>query len=563
MERLADLADLSHHGYDVLKVLGEGSYGKVFEVKKLNDKNDDKTYALKQIYNNKGIKSIREIDIMCRIRHENLTPCLEFKSERIQLKIPFHSSTEKIQNETEKTQIEKKTQTETEKIQKTETESVVYLLMEKAKGDLWDILDDRRYDLAYRLKICKDIAKGLNALHMANYLHLDLKSTNILLYSSGAKIADFGLALYMQNKSKYYPITLTTINYRSINVLNGDNKYEPADDIWSLGLIFLETLSYGKSIFQNYKKADYTVKKVYDTYTEYLSDKNINKTLDLFMGKGKSVANIKNLIKGMLKFKKNERISLDNILKELSAFQDMGTLKMYSPIIEKPLYNVYMYKGFNVLFQLCLTANIKTETYFLAADIYHRSLTDWNLMDTFVDNIRIAKYHAGLAFFISVKMIEPYNITPEQISELCDNAFKPEKLLMAETIYINNLSGMIYIDNLFTNTFAKKTLQYATDLCANLFLYRYIDTDEWKHKYTHEDFNKNINFSEFAKKTKYYELIQDGDEVIDLEFGIEKYIVDMYKKDCTDFKNLSLSNSLQSSLNSSTNNSAYSSLNTD
>ncbi len=553
-----EFPNLKDLGYNVLRVLGEGSYGKVFEVglndTHLNSELDkSKTYALKEIYDKKGIRSMREIDIMCKLKHPNLNSCLEFKAERISQSI-VEPDIDQSNNNLQPNHLYQSTQSD----QLTETnESVVYILMEKAKGDLWDILIDRRYDLAYRLKICKDVATGLQALHDANYLHLDLKSVNILLYSDGAKISDFGLALYMRDREKYYPVSLTTINYRSINVLDGDRNYSPADDVWSLGLIFLETLSFGKTIFDNFKKADFTGPKIKKVYTDFLSESNIGKTLDDFLGKSKNLTKVKNLIRGMLKFKKTERISLKSVLEELGGY-DSNKLSIYFPIILKPDYNVYMYKGFNFLFNLCLEVNVNTETYFLAADIYNRSLADWNLMDNITDNIRIAKYHAGLSLFIAVKMVEPYNLSAERVSELCDSAFRPEKLLMAECIYVNNISGITYPDNLFTNSFSEKTLEYATDLCGNLFLYRYIDIAEWKNKYSRDRYlDKYQNFKLFTKNTQYYSLIKNyKDTDIDPQYGIEKYIVDLYYKDKIEAQ-------LIRSNNSSRNTSASSSLNLD
>ena len=42
-------------------------------------------------------------------------------------------------------------------------------------------------------RIAKDIARGLNYLHQNDICHLDVKSPNVLLSSSGAKIGDVGL----------------------------------------------------------------------------------------------------------------------------------------------------------------------------------------------------------------------------------------------------------------------------------------------------------------------------------------------------------------------------------
>lgn len=42
-------------------------------------------------------------------------------------------------------------------------------------------------------RIAKDIARGLNYLHQNGIIHMDMKSPNVLLSSSAAKIGDVGL----------------------------------------------------------------------------------------------------------------------------------------------------------------------------------------------------------------------------------------------------------------------------------------------------------------------------------------------------------------------------------
>uniref|UniRef100_A0A6B2L3S8 Protein kinase domain-containing protein n=1 Tax=Arcella intermedia TaxID=1963864 RepID=A0A6B2L3S8_9EUKA len=74
-------------------------------------------------------------------------------------------------------------------------------------GCLWDILKDVEKPLAYhiRIRIAKDIAKGLSYLHSQNpkIVHLDIKSPNVLLSSLDindgvlAKLTDFGTSQVM------------------------------------------------------------------------------------------------------------------------------------------------------------------------------------------------------------------------------------------------------------------------------------------------------------------------------------------------------------------------------
>jgi serine/threonine protein kinase len=77
-----------------------------------------------------------------------------------------------------------------------------YLLFELAQGDLREQVDlERRFDLAYRLRVLHNTAKGLSQLHFSQIAHQDLKPSNIVTFERSSmhardttKIADFGHA---------------------------------------------------------------------------------------------------------------------------------------------------------------------------------------------------------------------------------------------------------------------------------------------------------------------------------------------------------------------------------
>lgn len=85
-------------------------------------------------------------------------------------------------------------------------------------------------------------ACALKYLHMAGITHMDLKPQNILLTSlnnPSCKIADFGFALYLGNRSatalKGSPL------YMAPEILKS-KAYDSRVDLWSVGVIFHEVL---------------------------------------------------------------------------------------------------------------------------------------------------------------------------------------------------------------------------------------------------------------------------------------------------------------------------------
>ena len=94
--------------------------------------------------------------------------------------------------------------------------------------------------------------EGLAYCHDRNFLHRDIKCSNILMNNRGqVKLADFGLArLYnAEDKERPYTNKVITLWYRPPELLLGEERYGPAIDVWSCGCILGE-LFYKKPMFQ-------------------------------------------------------------------------------------------------------------------------------------------------------------------------------------------------------------------------------------------------------------------------------------------------------------------------
>ena len=149
--------------YDILKKLGEGTYGTVY---KCFDNRKQQTVAVKKLkfhHENEGIPatSIREIGILRSLNHENL----------VFLKDIARDDGEK---------------------------NSLYLSFEMMDMDLGTFIKSRNRTVPIFevKKIVYEILKGVNHLHENRVFHRDLKPDNVLISKdlTKVKLADFGLS---------------------------------------------------------------------------------------------------------------------------------------------------------------------------------------------------------------------------------------------------------------------------------------------------------------------------------------------------------------------------------
>ncbi|KAF2232017.1 kinase-like protein [Viridothelium virens] len=84
------------------------------------------------------------------------------------------------------------------------------LAMEYADaGTLDDLIDSQEYSLTYKIKkkLVLDVARGLNDLHQSHFIHGDIKTDNVLLFTDAqrelcAKVADFGCSIHISRENK-------------------------------------------------------------------------------------------------------------------------------------------------------------------------------------------------------------------------------------------------------------------------------------------------------------------------------------------------------------------------
>ena len=196
--------------YEIKKKLGQGGYGKVYQV--LNN-SDNKYYALKEFpikgETKDNIQSIKkEAQILSKFNHKNI--------------VKYYDSLEK--------------------------DDKFYILMEYCDDQNLNVFMEKHKEKNELIEekiiynIIKQICLGLKEIHSKKIIHRDLKPENIFMNKNNEiKIGDFGISKEL-NSYKTFTKTnkkLGSLYYTAPEILS-DGKYNIKVDIWSLGCIIYE-----------------------------------------------------------------------------------------------------------------------------------------------------------------------------------------------------------------------------------------------------------------------------------------------------------------------------------
>ena len=198
--------------YDVIKQLGKGGYGKVYEVK---NKKSGEIRACKHLskLNTKNLEKFeREINILINTDHPNIVKIYEIY----------------------------------------ESQRSLYIVMEECKGgEIFDrIIDHIQAKNMYSEKDAAEmflqVMSAVEYCHNNGICHRDLKPENLLYLNPGPeknnpiRVIDFGLSQVI-SPSKKLKTKVGTAYYVSPEILNGD--YTEKCDVWSAGVILYIFLS--------------------------------------------------------------------------------------------------------------------------------------------------------------------------------------------------------------------------------------------------------------------------------------------------------------------------------
>ncbi|XP_031210919.1 ribosomal protein S6 kinase alpha-2 isoform X3 [Mastomys coucha] len=196
--------------FELLKVLGQGSYGKVFLVRKVTGSDAGQLYAMKVLKKatlkvRDRVRSKMERDILAEVNHPFI----------VKLHYAF------------------------------QTEGKLYLILDFLRGgDLFTRLSKEvmftEEDVKFYLA---ELALALDHLHSLGIIYRDLKPENILLDEEGhIKITDFGLSKEAIDHDKRAYSFCGTIEYMAPEVVNRRGHTQSAD-WWSFGVLMFEMLT--------------------------------------------------------------------------------------------------------------------------------------------------------------------------------------------------------------------------------------------------------------------------------------------------------------------------------
>ena len=291
--------------FQVIRLLGKGSFGKVVLVKRFDS---DKIYAMKII--NKNL-----INTQTKVNHT--------KIERIILEKLNHPFIAKLQYAFQQ-------------------ENHLYLITEFLQGgDLFFHLTREKCFKEVKVKFyAAQIFLAIDYLHKNGYIYRDLKPENILLDNKGyIKLTDFGLCKLITNENINEKYTICgTLSYIAPEILMG-KSYDYSVDWFSFGVVIYVLLC-GEYPFESKKEPKYD-EKVYKQKVKY-PEKMSNEAKDI--------------ISKLLEIKPRKRLGYNNSdeIKNHEFFKDIDFeqiyLKKYKPIFKPNLKGNLDLKYFDINF---------------------------------------------------------------------------------------------------------------------------------------------------------------------------------------------------------------------
>lgn len=302
--------DLDDTDYELVKIIGSGAYGVVCSAVHRTTRNEVAIKKIPKIFENVVLakRTLREIKILKCLKHENVV-------EITDILLPKEDF---------------------------EDFEDVYISMDLMETDLSEIIRSKQQLTDEHIRyFFYQIVCGLKYIHSANIIHRDLKPSNLLVNSNCLlKIADFGMARCMSSdegdrNNLLMTWYVATRWYRAPELMLFKQKYTGSVDVWSVGCILAELLG-RRPLFpgRNFVNQIQLIFGILGTPNEdFISISHADRIKDFLRNFGhKSAIPLKEiyplshpkairLLEKMLKLNPNERINVNDILKDLYVNQ--------------------------------------------------------------------------------------------------------------------------------------------------------------------------------------------------------------------------------------------------
>lgn len=419
------------NAYSNLRLIGKGSYGKVY----LGDR-DGKKYAVKEDMRGLSQSYLREVATLRTIGTEEKRGLISYKEF-----IPERG----------------------------------VIVLEYMKTDLMKELDSGSRLLDINSTI--DILYGLLYLHSRGILHRDLKENNILCDGSNNDIlyiTDFGISRWLGAGG----ITLTPgIFPRELappEIIEGSNSYTYSSDIWCLGIVILELyLGYLIEFPGSMSSKDERLRFI-DEFVRTPYTKGITK-LETYLNDGEITQEQYNLVSSMLQFDPKKRPQANQILESLGE----NIIKYETGYTDSILKNLLLldtirsdqyYPEERLKLNTVFRKNIKPDTSHLAIRYYDITGVDINICFELAARVNEIYYKEDKAYNSSIINLvkrldyQLYQPTIMNVYRLYSKRLFQTEILLLNKVSVSGIATKYGIERVV------RSLIYEDDLISEIMI---------------------------------------------------------------------------------------------